>query len=171
MRIALREHWPEFLAEAAGLALFMLSAASFAALLFHPASPVARLSLPPLALRTLMGLAMGVTAVAIIYSPPGRRSGAHLNPAVTLGLVAHAAMYGPQAAFLSELFGTRVRYSGASLGAQLASVFAGGLAPFVATGLLQAGYGRGAIAAYVIGLAAVTIVAVLAASETHRSEI
>ena len=43
------------------------------------------------------------------------------------------AMYAPQAAFLSELFGTRVRYSGASLGAQLASVFAGGLAPFIGT--------------------------------------
>jgi metabolite-proton symporter len=83
----------------------------------------------------------------------------------------HAAMYAPQAAFLSELFGTRVRYSGASLGAQLASVFAGGLAPFIATGLLQAGYGRGAIALYVIALAAVTIVAVLMASETHRNEI
>ena len=46
------------------------------------------------------------------------------------------AMYGPQAAFLSELFGTRVRYSGASLGAQLASVLAGGLSPFIATALL-----------------------------------
>ena len=90
---------------------------------------------------------------------------------VIIFAVGHAAMYAPQAAFLSELFGTRVRYSGASLGAQLASVFAGGLSPFIATGLLQAGYGRGAIAAYVIVLAAVTIVAVLAASETHRTEI
>jgi hypothetical protein len=50
-------------------------------------------------------------------------------------------------------------------------VFAGGLSPFIATGLLQAGYGRGAIAAYVILLAAVTIGAVVAASETHRTEI
>lgn len=49
--------------------------------------------------------------------------------AIALGLVAHAAMYGPQASFFSELFGTRVRYSGASLGYQLASVFAGGLSP------------------------------------------
>ena len=47
--------------------------------------------------------------------------------------LSHGAMYAPQAAFMSELFDARVRYSGASLGAQLASVFAGGLAPFVGT--------------------------------------
>ena len=67
-------------------------------------------------------------------------------PLVWLALVialafAHAAMYGPQAAFFSELFGTRVRYSGASLGAQLASVLGGRLSPFIATALL-ARYGR-----------------------------
>jgi hypothetical protein len=83
----------------------------------------------------------------------------------------HAAMYAPQAAFLAELFGTRVRYSGASLGAQLASVFAGGLSPIIATELLRRGYGGGAIALYVMGLAAVTIVAVVAAAETHRRDI
>jgi metabolite-proton symporter len=86
-------------------------------------------------------------------------------------VLSHAAMYAPQAAFLSELFGTRVRYSGASLGAQLASVFAGALAPLIATELLRRGYGGGAIALYVVGLAAVTIVSVLLASETHREDI
>lgn len=97
------------------------------------------------------------------------------TPVVWLALVAafvlsHAAMYAPQAAFLSELFGTRVRYSGASLGAQLASVIAGGLSPFIATALL-AGYGTHALALYVIGMAVITIAAVLVASETHRDEI
>ena len=82
----------------------------------------------------------------------------------------HAAMYGPQGAFLSELFGTRVRYSGASLGTQLASVFAGGLAPLIATWLLP-NYGTGAVALYVIGMSVVTIVAVLAASETRHHDI
>jgi MFS family permease len=82
----------------------------------------------------------------------------------------HAAMYAPQAAFLSELFGTRVRYSGASLGAQLASVVAGGLSPFIATALL-ARYGRTALVLYVVGMALVTIVAVLLASETHQDDI
>jgi metabolite-proton symporter len=82
----------------------------------------------------------------------------------------HAAMYGPQAAFFSELFGTRVRYSGASLGAQLAAVLAGGTSPFIAT-LLLANYGTNALALYVIFMASVTIVAVLLASETHRDHI
>ena len=67
--------------------------------------------------------------------------------------------------FFSELFGTRVRYSGASLGSQLASVFAGGLSPLIATALLP--YGKSALAAYMIGMAIVTIVAVLLASETR----
>ena len=96
-------------------------------------------------------------------------------PLVWLALVlcfafGHSAMYGPQAAFFSELFGTDVRYSGASLGSQLSSLLAGGLSPFIATALL-ASYGRNALALYLIGMAAITIVAVLAASETHRNEI
>jgi len=85
-------------------------------------------------------------------------------------IFAHAPMYGPQGAFLSELFGTRVRYSGASLGAQLSSVLAGGLSPFIATWLLR-NYGRNLLAMYLIFMAAVTIVAVVVASETHREDI
>jgi metabolite-proton symporter len=99
-------------------------------------------------------------------------STAALWSAVAIAFVmSHAAMYAPQAAFLSELFGTRVRYSGASLGAQLASVFAGALAPLIATALLREGYRGGAIALYVVGLAVVTIVSVVLASETHRENI
>jgi len=78
---------------------------------------------------------------------------------------AHAPMYGPQAAFLSELFGARVRYSGASLASQLSSLVAGGLSPFIATALLP--YGRGALAAYIVTMAIVTIVSVLLATETR----
>jgi len=65
----------------------MCSAAAFATLLRHPASPVApelASIVPPLLQRAPMGVAMGLTAIAIIYSPLGRRSGAHMNPAVTL---------------------------------------------------------------------------------------
>jgi metabolite-proton symporter len=90
---------------------------------------------------------------------------------IVMFVFSHAAMYGPQAAFLSELFGTRVRYSGASLGAQLAAVVAGGLSPVIATTLLIRGYGRGALALYVIGMSVVTIAAVLWASETHKRDI
>jgi metabolite-proton symporter len=85
--------------------------------------------------------------------------------------VAHAAMYAPQGAFFSELFGARVRYSGASLGAQLSSVFAGALAPIIATTLLKYGYGRGALAVYLIGLATITTIAVGVAAETVRHNI
>ena len=88
--------------------------------------------------------------------------------ALSLG---HAAMYAPQGAFFSELFGARVRYSGASLGAQLASVLAGGLSPLIATALLEYGYGRGALSIYLIGMAVVTIVAVGLAKETMRHDI
>src|SRR4030095_6321859 len=88
-----------------------------------------------------------------------------LSVALAIG---HAAMYGPQAAFFSELFGAKVRYSGASLGAQLASVVGGGLSPIIATALLKYGYGRGAVALYLLGMGLVSIVAVLAAAETHR---
>ena len=78
----------------------------------------------------------------------------------------HAAMYGPQASFFSELFGTRVRYSGASLGYQLASVLAGGLSPLIATGLLRSYGVSWPIALFVIGLASVTTIAVFLAKET-----
>jgi aquaporin Z len=70
--------------EAAGLGLLMLSACFFATLLHHPASPVAQLIQPPLLRRFLIGLAMGLTAISLIYSPWGQQSGAHLNPSVTL---------------------------------------------------------------------------------------
>jgi aquaporin Z len=79
-----RSHLPEFAAEAFGLGLFMVSASGFAVLLFHPASPLLRVLPSGLTRGALMGLAMGLTAVLNIYSPWGRRSGAHLNPAVTL---------------------------------------------------------------------------------------
>ena len=81
MRI--RRHWPEYLAEALGLGLFMISASLFASLIEHPASPVRQAVGDAMARRMLMGLAMGSTAVALIYSPNGARSGAHMNPATT----------------------------------------------------------------------------------------
>jgi aquaporin Z len=83
MRDAVRAHWPEYLMEGAGLGLFMISACAFGTLLGHPASPVVRHIPDALERRLLMGVAMGLTAIALIYSPWGRRSGAHLNPATT----------------------------------------------------------------------------------------
>ena len=81
--------------------------------------------------------------------------------------IGHDMMYGPMAATLSELFGTRVRYSGASLVYQLTSVASGGLAPFIAT-LLLATYGVNAVATYVAASCALTVFATLFLPETHR---
>jgi aquaporin Z len=81
---ALRSHWPEYLMEAAGLGGFMISACLFTVLLEYPTSPVRQAIADPLLRRLLIGVAMGLTAVGLIYSPWGQRSGAHLNPAVTL---------------------------------------------------------------------------------------
>ncbi len=91
--------------------------------------------------------------------------------AIVGGLLFHGAMYGPQAAFLSELFGTRVRYSGVSIGYQLASIVAGGIAPLVAVYLyttFDSGY---AVAVYVALTAVVTIVAVGTYGETRMRDL
>jgi aquaporin Z len=79
---AWKNHWQEYLIEAWCLGTFMISASFFGVLLFHPASPTATLSF--LTRNILMGAAMGLTAIGIICSPWGNRSGAHFNPAVTL---------------------------------------------------------------------------------------
>lgn len=84
MTRALKAHWPEYLMESAGLGVFMISACIFTVLLYHPSSPVAQFIANETARRDLMGMAMGSTAIAIIFSPFGKRSGAHINPAVTL---------------------------------------------------------------------------------------
>ena len=92
--------------------------------------------------------------------------------AITLGLVGHSAMYGPQAAFFSELFGTNVRYTGASLGYQLASPLAGGLAPLIATALLGWSGGKPwPVAIYLLAMSAITIICVWLAEETHRADL
>ena len=79
-----RDHWPEYAIEAALLGTFMLSACLFSVLLFYPGWPASELIPDPFQRRVLMGLAMGATAITLNYSPWGKRSGAHYNPAVTL---------------------------------------------------------------------------------------
>jgi aquaporin Z len=84
MTDALKHHWPEYLMEAACLGLFMVSAFTFGTILEHPASLIHQAIPNPLLRRFLMGLAMGSTAIGIIYSPWGKQSGAHINPSTTL---------------------------------------------------------------------------------------
>lgn len=81
---SLRQHWPEYLMEGAELGIFMILASTFATLLFADTSPVPQRLPNPWLRGLLMGLTMGSCAIAIIYSPFGKRSGAHFNPAVTL---------------------------------------------------------------------------------------
>jgi hypothetical protein len=76
-------------------------------------------------------------------------------------------MYGPQAAFFSELFGTRVRYSGASIGYQLASLGAGAVAPLIATALLKDTGSVWPVSIYVAAMCLVTVIAVTLARETR----
>jgi aquaporin Z len=80
-------HWTEYAIEMLGLAAFMVSALAFTTLLQHPASPVRHAIASPFGRRALTGVAMGLTAAAITYSPWGRKSGAHLNPSVTLSFL------------------------------------------------------------------------------------
>jgi aquaporin Z len=124
MRNALRQHWLEYLMEATELALFMLSACTFGVVLEYPGSPVHQALSDPFLRRFLMGLAMALTAVGIVYSPLGKQSGAHFNPSVTLtfyrlGKLAHwDALFYIAAQFVGGVAGVLI--AAAVLGAPLA---------------------------------------------------
>jgi len=92
-------HWPEYAIEAACLGLFMISACVFVTLLEHPLSPARAVLADPTLRRVLVGVAMGLTAIGLIYSPWGQQSGAHMNPSLTLtylrlGKIAPADAFG-----------------------------------------------------------------------------
>ena len=115
-------HWPEYAIEAAAIGAFMVSAAIFATALYHPSSRLAAGISNEWLRRGLMGLAMGLTAVGIIYSPWGQRSGAHMNPALTLaffrlGIVSRRDCVGYVLA----------QFVGAVAGLSLAAVLLGGV--------------------------------------------
>lgn len=79
-----QDHWREYLMEGGGIALFMVSACVFTTLIEHPGSPIRQWIHETLIRRSIIGIAMGLTAIGLIYSPWGKQSGAHLNPSVTL---------------------------------------------------------------------------------------
>ncbi|GAA3440458.1 MFS transporter [Kutzneria kofuensis] len=117
----------------------------------------------PVYLFGAVGMALWVFAFFAILDV---RSTWAIVSATTVALVLHGAMYGPQAAFFSELFGTRVRYSGSSIGYQLASILAGGLAPLIATALLAAFASAVPVAVYVAAGALISVLAVTVSRET-----
>ncbi|MFE9633993.1 MFS transporter [Streptomyces sp. NPDC006463] len=116
---------------------------------------------------TLIG-SVGMTGWAFaFFAMLDSRSFPVIAAAVTVGLLFHGAMYGPQAAFISEMFDTKVRYSGASMGSQLASIIGGALAPIIAVALLE-DYGSSLpISVYLAAAAVITSGTVLAAKETR----
>jgi aquaporin Z len=115
-----RWHFREYALEAVELGLFMLSACCFVSLIEHPASPL-RQALPDAWLRRLLiGVAMGSTAVALIYSPWGKRSGAHMNPAVTLTFL-RLGKISPRDASMYVV----AQFLGATLGVRFAALLLG----------------------------------------------
>ncbi|NUR05936.1 MAG: MHS family MFS transporter [Nocardioidaceae bacterium] len=118
--------------------------------------------------------AVGVAVWSFVFFPLLDSGSTYLTVlAVVVGLMLHALMYSPQAAFFSELFGTSVRYTGASVGYQLASIFAGAIAPLVAVKLLSSGDGSNttAVGVYVTITSVLTVIAVLCAKETRASSL
>ena len=122
MKAAFARHWPEYLSEAGGLGLFMLSACTAGIVLYHPVSPVLFAIPSELARRALMGLWMGLTAIGLVYSPWGRRSGAHLNPIVTLSFWRLGKVPGWDAVFY-----TFAQVAGAATGILIAGIASRGL--------------------------------------------
>jgi MFS family permease len=86
--------------------------------------------------------------------------------AIIIGLIIHAIMYAPQPAIMAEMFPTRMRYSGVSLGYQVTSIVAGSLAPIIAVKLLEIYDSSVPIAIYLAGAAVITLVAVYFTRET-----
>lgn len=121
----------------------------------------------------LFGALAGVVALALFFVAAATGSAIAVVAAIVFGVnIVHDAMYGPQAAWFAELFDTRVRYSGSSLGYQIGAVLSGGFAPLIAAALLVAGGGKPwLIVGYFAALAATTVAAAGAARETFADQI
>ena len=117
---SVRLHWPEYLMEASLLGAFMVSACMFGALYEFPRSPLHQAIMSGFLRRILMGMSMGLTAVAIIYSPWGKQSGAHINPSVTLTFLRLGKIRGWDA-----LFYIASQFTGAVVGVFLVALLLG----------------------------------------------
>ncbi len=163
---ALKNHWPEYLIEAAGPGLFMVSACAFSVLIFHPASFVPMQVENEHARRVLMGAAMGLTAITLIYSPWGKRSGAHNNPATTLMFFRLGKVKRWDA-----LFYVAAQFMGAIAGVGVASALLGQFVADMSVNYAVTKPGRyGVAAAFVaeVGISFLLMTVVLAVSNTRR---
>ncbi|SNT01349.1 aquaporin Z [Granulicella rosea] len=162
----MRKHWPLYLMEAAELAAFMLSACLFTVLLYHPASPALHWIPDATLRRACMGIAMGATAVAIIKSPWGKRSGAQFNPAITLTFL-RLGKIGP----VDAVCYIAAHFAGGILGVGLSAMLAGrALAvPEVNYAVTVPGpWGTGAAFAAELFMAALLMAVVLTTSNRPR---
>ncbi len=91
--------------------------------------------------------------------------------ATVVALVFHAAMYGPQASFIAEMFPTHVRYTGASMGYQLAGILGGAVAPLISVALLDKYDTSLVVSLYVVAMLVITALCVIAAPETSRVDL
>jgi aquaporin Z len=115
---ALRDHWPEYLMEAAGLGIFMISACVFTSAIEHPGSPIRQWIANAYVRRIIVGAGMGLTAIGLIYAPWGKQSGAHLNPSVTITFFRLGKLTRPDAFFY-----VLAQFVGAVVGVLLSAFF------------------------------------------------
>ena len=161
---ALKSHWPEYVSEAAGIGIFMVVAGLCVVLVSTPGA-VRTLASVDLR-RALIGIAMGLTAIALIYSPWGRRSGAHLNPAVTLTFLRLGKVAPTDAAFY-----VLAQFAGGMAGTSLLALLLGErftLPPVSAVATLPGRPGEIAAFAAEIAIAFVLMTTVLAANASLR---
>jgi aquaporin Z len=163
---ALRAHWPEYLMEAWALGTFMVSAGVVGVLLGYPGSPLHQMLPDPAVRRVIAGIAMGLTAIALIYSRWGQRSGAHMNPAVTLSFLRLGKVQRWDA-----LFYIVAQFTGGVLGVLLVAAlcraaFTEPPVAYVATRPGPAGAGVAFVAE--LAISAIMMLTILAASGSRR---
>jgi len=163
---ALGEHWPEYLIEAGGLGLFMVSAGVFGTLFEFPGSTVYRMIPDPGIRRALMGIAMGGTAIGLVYSRWGMRSGAHFNPATTLTFFRLGKVRAVDAVFYSV-----AHFMGAVAGVLLVGAVLGEsfeAAPVLRVGTLPGAHGAATAFLAEIGISGLLMTMVLNVTNTER---
>ncbi len=119
----------------------------------------------------LAGAAASAIWVFIFFIMLNTKSLPLIILAAVIALICHAGMYGPQAAFITEMFPTKVRYTGASMGYQLAGILGGALAPIISVALLDKYHSWVYVAVYAAAMLVVTLICVFLAPETSKIDL